>query len=294
MKIAFFSNMRGRSGVTTNLSLYAACASVESAYDSDILMIENHFSLHNIAGCFENINCLLSGNFVNKNSSISSYKPVLNHFTNNTCLNSIVVINQNLRYYQNAPLCTQDKRDEMFMHILKECEKSVSYPDGDIYIDTSVGRCGSTKKILKDADIVVVNLSQNLKQLEHFFENYSCIRDKAFFVIGNYVKDSFVSRERICSLFKIENSRMAVVPQLMEFDAAMQQGELLSFVLNHLPCQEGTESAIFMKEVWNGIKKLQQMKKQVQQKRHLETLCFQASEQLLRKQKRIGLTDAKI
>lgn len=73
-----------------------------------------------------------------------------------------------------------------------------------MFIDTESNQNLSTKQILYDADIVVVNLSQNSKNIYDFFENYTSLREKAVYIVGKYQPEKRWNRKRyaMCLIFQ--------------------------------------------------------------------------------------------
>ena len=151
MKIAFWSNSPGKSGVTGNLS----CISILSAMSepSRMVLFENHASMNNLGSTFLNQN---SYDVLHEKQSLPTGG-----------------LNQDLLEYRLSRQTASVL--DLLEHYL-----------GNVIVDVSSSNLESSRKILQEADLVVVNLCQNFQLLSHFFRNFSDIQKKAFYVIGNY------------------------------------------------------------------------------------------------------------
>ncbi len=252
MKVAFWSNTRGRSCVTSNL----ACTSVLSALSRPVertILFENH------------------QNIVNLGSTL---------FTQN----SEHIVRQETRYTVESGLGKiltliqkeEDLSEERFFSMTKDyLGKRLFYiPTGDlenadfleyqldvsgvramrylerysdmVFVDTSASPLSSSRKILQQADMVVVNLSQNESMMSHFFRNYSSIQEKAFYLIGNYDGKSQWTRSRIMNRYGIPGSRIGTVPHNVMFSDAISSGRLIPFLLKNYDCDSKDQNYDFM------------------------------------------------
>lgn len=121
--------------------------------------------------------------------------------------------------------------------------------DNIALIDTRRGNNMSTKTVLEQADVVVVVLSQNLGEIQDFFQNYSSLIPKAFFIIGNYDKDNDITLDVIRKEYLFRRDRLGIIPYLDEYEQAMAAGRAVEFFMSNHTTLEGKRMQYFMQEL---------------------------------------------
>ena len=117
---------------------------------------------------------------------------------------------------------------------------------GNVIVDVSSSNLESSRKILQEADLVVVNLCQNFQLLSHFFRNFSDIQKKAFYVIGNYCEESVITKSTIAQSYNLPGSRIGTMPHNPRFADALTKGNVVSFLLRNEKCTEDNVNYPFM------------------------------------------------
>lgn len=252
MKVAFWSNGRGRSCVTSNL----ACISVLSALncpEERTIVFENHKNILNLGST---LFCPHMG---------SQIKESGNYQTGSGLGRILRLMEQGEEISAENLYCfTEDYLGKRLFYLPSEPVKSSDYLEyylekeairamdlfekySDIVmVDTSSAPLASSRKILQQADMVVVNLSQNLQILSHFFRNYSSIRQKAFYLIGDYDEKSELTRAEIMKRFFISGSQIGTIPHNTGFSDAISKGQLIPFLLKNYTCHYGDDQYPFM------------------------------------------------
>lgn len=255
MKVAFWSNGRGRSCVTSNL----ACVSVLSVLDcpkARTIIFENHKNIINLGSTLfkqhSSVQIRESGTYtveggldrvlrlVEQGEEISP--------DNLYCLTEDY-LGKRLFY---LPSESVKNPDYLEYYLEREAIRTMNYLErySDLVIvDTSASALASSRKILQQADLVVVNLSQNLQMLTHFFRNYASIQKKAFYLIGDYDEKSELTRGEIKKRFHIPGSQIGIIPHNPSFSDAVSEGRLIPFLLRHYSCGYDDEQYLFMKAV---------------------------------------------
>lgn len=240
MKIAFWSNSPGKSGVTGNLS----CISILSAIyqPSEMVLFENHSNINNLASSFLNQNSYdmlqeKNSYFVeNGLGRILSYcdmgDTVSSGMIYRTCLS---VFDQRVFYLPVGGMNGDLMEYRLNRHI-EDVMRLLERFCGTVCIDISSSCLESSRKILKEADLIVVNLCQNNQLLSHFFRNYSDIRKKAFYVIGNYDSESIIKKSDIVRRFELSGSAVGTIPYNRRFADALTKGDVVSFLLKNYSC----------------------------------------------------------
>lgn len=251
LKIAFWSNGRGRACVTSNL----ACISVLSALDCPedrTIIFENHRNIINLESTLFNhysnrevkenyqyevesglgkvLRIVEQGEEITKERLYCQTRDYLGKRLFYLPSNDRSV--QNLEYYM-------EREAVRTMRFLEQHSDRV-------LVDTTAAPLVSSRKILQKADMVVVNLSQNLQFLEHFFRNYSSIQKRAFYLVGNYDANSQLTRGEIMKRYNISGSRIGVIPHNVHFSDAISNGQIIPFLLKNYSSPAHAENHDFM------------------------------------------------
>lgn len=96
----------------------------------------------------------------------------------------------------------------------------------------------STKHILYEADLVLVELSQNYDVLDEFFENYISICHKAVFVFNHY-KVSSIPISHIMNKYHLKKEQIIIITDYSPLNTAYISGNLTGFLkMNYNCCKE--------------------------------------------------------
>lgn len=264
MKIAFWSNSPGKTGVTGNLS----CISIVSAmyHTSEMVLFENHANINNLGSTFLNPNSY--DRLQEKNSyfvenglgRILSYcdmgDMVNTGMVYRTCLS---VFDQRV-FYLPAGGMNQDLMEYRLKRHAGDVMDMLEQVYPTVCVDISSSTLESSRKILKEADLVVVNLSQNNQQLSHFFRNFSEIQKKAFYVIGNYDPHSEITKHDIVKRFGLPGFMVGTIPYNRRFADALTKGNVISFLLRNYECGKENVNYEFISAVKETACLLEQAK----------------------------------
>ncbi len=251
MKVAFWSNTRGRSCVTSNL----ACTSVLSALsrpEERTILFENHQNIVNLGSTL----------FMQHSEHIVRQEM---RYTVESGLGKVLSLIQKEDLSEERFFSmTKDYLGKRLFYIPAEdldnaelleyqlnigCVRVMRYLEqysDMVFVDTSASPLSSSRKILQQADMVVVNLSQNESMMSHFFRNYSSIQEKAFYLIGNYDEKSQWTKSRIVNRYGIPGRKIGIVPHNVEFSDAISNGRLIPFLLKNYDCGSQNQNYDFM------------------------------------------------
>ena len=133
-------------------------------------------------------------------------------------------------YLPQGKIVNKEVFDYEFHLVQKEMFSILEQMADYIFVDTETNQNLSSRVLLSEADLVVVNLDQEPGHLKDFFENYSSIQDKAVYVIGNYKSELPWNLNKICKEYAIPGDKIGIVPYHMDLEDAMLQGKLLQFL----------------------------------------------------------------
>lgn len=245
MKVAFWSNGRGRACVTSNL----ACMSVLSILDNlekRIIVFENHRNIFNL------------GSTLVRHDSNNQIREKYPYRIDRGLDKVLHILESNREITEEQIFCmaedflekrllylpTDEKSAENFEYYLGKQAKPVlecfERSSDLVLVDTASSSLESSRKILHNVDFVVVNLTQNQFMLEHFFRNFSSIQKHAFYLIGNYDAGSQLTKERIQRKYHIQANQIGVIPHNADFLDAVSEGKVISFLSKNYSCAKGT------------------------------------------------------
>lgn len=261
MKIAFWSNGGEKMCVTANMASIASMISLRNAGRVKEILLENHFSrnksledvllqpmqqdfLRESGGynvkygldyILKRIYCGDRDRELIKNSTVDLM------LSNMCLLPSGMVFNKEVFNYDFSMV-----HRELF-EILEEVSEY-------IFIDTESNQNLSTKQILFDADIVVVNLTQNPDNIRDFFENYTSIREKAIYIVGKYRPERKWTRKRISYEYNVPRNRIGIMPYTIELEYAIDAGRLQQYLCSNYMRATSRENEFFIRHCKKNAK----------------------------------------
>ncbi len=285
MKIAFWSNAGGNSGVTSNLACISVASAMEYSYKS--ILIENHYQKNKL----ENVLRYNRANYHLCEEDNDQIKHIGMNYVMNQLSNGKF---ESQIYDQTSKLIREDKRVEEESKLIEEASKLIEEASIEIlsnilyciptsngsnietfeydiygsinhilkvldsfaditYIDTSNKHNLSSKIILEEVDLVVVNLVQNSSMIQNFFENYSSILSKCVFLISSYHKESSININNISKTHFINKSTIATIPFNVEYQEAVIQGTIVEFLSRNYTCKRTNPNYNFVHAVKKAV-----------------------------------------
>lgn len=265
MKVAYWGNGR-KSGVTCALTAIGVTAVL--AYPFKITLFENHYNKNGVLRylfprkwqyCVGEsvyrdpfLKTPVYGNYLTNQSytmeqsySLNESYTLMDGGENSFAYPVIELLERGL-YYVPQFTSNADLYDYQFqcdlLPLLKKYQEIA-------FIDTQRENTISSKVILEDADIVVVLLRQNMDEIQSFFQNYSSLVPKAFFIISDYQKKSPVNLQKIVSEFGFRRDCIGVIPHSEEFGLAAAYGRMIEYISSNYMSSEEKESRYFMQEL---------------------------------------------
>lgn len=131
-------------------------------------------------------------------------------------------------------------------------ETAKSYYDLTLVDINSGSRNVLSKKVLSLADLIVVNLNQNLSLLEEYFNGHDIpeeLRDKkTIFVLGQYDQNSKYTVRNITKRFAIKD-KIYVIPHNTEFMDACNDKDVLEYFKRNQRLRKDHNNYYFIQEV---------------------------------------------
>lgn len=245
MKVSFWSPIQGSSAVTSNLASISLM--ISTMYRYKCLIIENHLQKNKINHFIKprtNKNMIYeNSNYYKRYTGMESVLFELSRNSNSLGepdyqdMEAMIRSTSSNIFGDNLFHISNDNRMEKTIfdmsinsHILTLLEACKLFSDL-IFIDTESSNNLSTKYILHEADLIVVNLLQEPQSLYNFFKNHNSIRSRCLFLLNDYDEHSYFNLKKISQLYEINKSDIAIIPHCKNYKKALEHGELISFLL---------------------------------------------------------------
>ncbi|MDF2539268.1 MAG: hypothetical protein K0S76_2289 [Herbinix sp.] len=193
MIIAFWSPIHGQAGTTSNILTTAMIAGL--FYKKKSLLTQTHFNFNNLEAPLvgSNLKNTSSNDFfrdVGLDALIRSFKAAkLNKEILDNCCISFPNMNVSLlpgTSKRNKESFEFDM-DMVLINLLRTVETMTDL----LFVDISSGNNALSFKIITEADLTVINLSQNVGIIDSYFQTFeNQIPGKHFFLFGNYDDNS--------------------------------------------------------------------------------------------------------
>lgn len=282
MKIAFWSSARGSIGVTSNL----ACVSIAMAFENPgrTMLMENHYQDKPLANMLLHREGMKAGRNTVNSGRYKGLGHMINRLSENQeeraddCRNfgskagryahmgyemlireaSFEILINSLYYIPVGNQFNQFIFDYILNdNILKILQISESFA-GNIFIDTSYENHLSSKVILEEADLVVVNLVQDRDILGRFFANYTSLLSKCIILLNSFQGNSF-SPQTVAEEYTFNMSRVITIPYNPEYRQAIDHGRIIEFMMRNYECGMSNPNYSFIMGVKQAVWMIQRI-----------------------------------
>lgn len=87
-----------------------------------------------------------------------------------------------------------------------------------------------TRRQIKEAGLVVVNMSQRSKEWDNFGTGYPFPRENALYLIADYFDGNPINRKAIEKNYRVDAGKIGIIPYNNEFYYAVKQGKISDFL----------------------------------------------------------------
>ncbi|MDF2544366.1 MAG: putative rane protein [Herbinix sp.] len=240
--------------MSSNLAAISVASVLRFPYE--IVLLENHLCKHNLG------NSLKSGSLTDTLREVGSYyyegggmEGLLRRIYRGDHNNEIsrnyrrALINNHLDYIPQGKIIHHELFDYEFSNNCNSLFQFLERSTDILMVDCHHNL--SSKTILEEADLIVVNLTQNSDILEDFFLNYPSLISKSIFIISKYHPHSNYHSKRISQQYNIPIELITLIPYNEMFSEAIHNGNLIEFIFSHYHCDKSDENYYFIQ----GIKK---------------------------------------
>lgn len=205
-------------------------------YGKKGLMMQTHFNLNNLEAPLVGSNSKNNASIdffrdVGLDSLIRSFKAekISLETLENCCIS---LSDTNMSLLPGTSKMNRDSFEYEMETIIINLLRTIDAFQRIIFIDTNSGNNSITQKVMRDADVLVVNLSQNTSVIDTYFSEYKEIQSqKIFYLFGNYDSNSKYNISNIRRRYKeITNRNSGVIPYNTAYLDAQCDGRVVEFV----------------------------------------------------------------
>lgn len=115
---------------------------------------------------------------------------------------------------------------ELQQRIMARMEEFVEF----VFIDVGSERDDFTYRLLKQADVVVVNFSGEQKELEQFFASPLPFRGTVLYLLANYSSDQVYNCENLQRIYRMDRRSICYIPANPYFAQACAKGRVEQYM----------------------------------------------------------------
>lgn len=266
MIIVYWSPVHGQTGTTSNILATSLVGGME--YRKKILLTQTHFNYNNLEAPLVRINSSSKRESkeyfrdVGLDALIRCFKSA--KLDKETLLNCCLSFNNtNLFLLPGTTKSIRESFDYEMETNMLNLLRSIEEVHEVVCVDISSGDNPLSKKLMEAANLVVVNLSQNMEIIDLFFQQYrdKIETDKIYYLFGNYDCNSKYNisniRRKYYKNIKVNNS--GVIPYNTSYRDAQVDSKVIDFVRNNLKCQRKDDNYYFMQKAKSATGKIFKM-----------------------------------
>lgn len=129
-----------------------------------------------------------------------------------------------------------------------------------VYIDCGVCMNRYVRRLLEEADLIIVNTCQNKRVLDDLFSSYDFSNKNTCYLLGNYDPKSQNNSNNLFHTYKFLNrNNTFLIPYNTEFKDASSEASITSFFYRNICCEPEDENYYFIKEVQNAARRINEL-----------------------------------
>ncbi len=254
MKVSFWSNANEMCTVSANLAAISVACAIRSSYS--IISMENYLCSHNLGKAYNggvraNILDDVGTNYYDGRGFEGLLRKIYRGDSRSGILKSYIteIIHKHLYYIPQSRILHNEIFDYELDHCIEPLFRMIDDNTDLCFIDTASNNNLSTKIILEESDLIVVNLCQKSSVLEDFFLNYSSLISKAIFIISHYNHHSLYTLRQISNQYKISPEFIIPIPDSERYENAYHNGYVHEFISRNINCNKENPDYLFTQAV---------------------------------------------
>ena len=258
MKIVFWSPVHGQTGMTSNVLVLSILSAI--ACQKCCLVTHTHFNYNNLEAPLVERNSKPASDYfidVGIDALVRNFKAMRldQELIENCCINL-----QNTRL-SLLPGTTKTNRESFdysvgvaIPRVFNEMNQFYDY----MFIDTNPGMKELSIRLMQEAELTVINLSQNLEIINVYFQHYDkLIPGKKFFLFGAYDVNSKYNINNIRKKYSgITRANSGVIPYNTGYKDAQIESRVIEFIKKNLNVNNLSDNHYFISKSLSATKKI--------------------------------------
>ncbi len=255
MNIAFWSSVSGKSATSGNMLAVSTMTSL--LYSLKVVLMQLDY-------CSKSIDSVLEGrkssNIINDSFAYYSQKGMddliekikVDSITEEDVTDNLVGVKNTSMYYIPTSKQINVNCEEREMGKSVEIIMDKLSRVGDInFIDSINGNRYISRKILRNADVIVYNVHQGLDGISELVKNEKLLK-KTVFLVGRYDNDSKENLTIIRKKYGIKKDQIAVIPYNISYHDSIQDGKVVSFISKNIYSKRNDGNFDFINNLFNA------------------------------------------
>lgn len=248
MNIAFWSNVRHQSGVTSCVALVGVLWA--ELFEEEVVVTSNHICTKGL------VKRLCGGCEYEERTAKKAYHYLLGEpeyfrmlYSGN--MRQTLWLNDSLRF---VPM--EGEAGKLFdTEGLYGVNKRVTKQEF-VLIDTACGYPLCSQKILEDAEIKVILFPPDRESIDAFFQSESKTWEDFFFIVGNYRSEVSCRPVNISKRYHVPLERIGMIPYNFSFEQAMLDGSTIAYLAQNMRCSRRSKEYWFFQCAKETVKNL--------------------------------------
>lgn len=254
MKIAFWSNVHGQTGTTSNILAVSLLTAIRK---NEVALLQSHFTLNNLSSP------LLGMDILPDSFRDTGIDALMRHFKSRPLSEDIVKtdaiavpgLNQQFNLFIGTGKNNELDYEKEMLAAHKPIIKSIDEFHDYTFVDVRSGYRSVSQSILENSDIVVVCLDQNTLVIDRYFKK-PIKSANVYYIIGNYDEASKYNIRNLTKKYPELKNRTAMICHNSEFMDSLNDGKAVQFMLKNSDCTKESSNYEFIQSVRNCMKLL--------------------------------------
>lgn len=254
LKIAFWSPISGQSGTTSNIIIAAAMASLVDRKRT--LLLHNQFSDNSMERAilgkgtgqelFEHIGL----DSLSRNIKTAELSEELVH-------NSVISLyNNGIHLLPGTVKGHRQMFEAELLVSMPAILNSINQYYDLVFMDLVPGTNEVSVRMMEEADIIAVNLTQDINVINDYFDRYHLPEEKTVYLIGKYNKNSRYNLKNLMRTYHCLKHKTAVIPYNTEVMDAVIDGKLINLIIKDLVNGKGDDNRYFIKKAKQAVEEI--------------------------------------
>lgn len=252
MNIAFWSMTSGRSATSSNMLAVSLMSTLAYLAKGTLLQFDQYSkSIDEVFGEKRQTNLLMEEYSYYSKKGIDRLvdKAQIEEIGMEDLLdNTIPVKDTDISYVPASKRISIGTSNREMVSFAKKIFEVLNKTDDINFIDCENGEMPVSKAILKNADVVVVNLCQGMSS--NYLTLDKDILKKAVFLVGKYDDASRENVAQIRKRYGINRGDIATIPYNIRFHDALHEGKLVSYMYKNINTKVNDENLLFINSVF--------------------------------------------